>query len=288
MAAVLSISSTSTKTTASPTPSAPLADHAAQDFQISAGETIRRLNMAKEAMDRTRNRRLMLNIANLSPGNTNGTIFWHRLTKDITTPMKMLYDASATNSNGLLDVMYHLCVEYQTCTYISQNSINKYYICELNKTIGKTHIPDSQEDWNKLLVFTQSLIHSKKMDGRHVNAHKRSRTKIYQGASSIMHDQLMKDMVNNNQQSLGVLAGCFVWMLETKNMNREMVADHSNSQGYTTRYNNSTLLCRNLPPQPRAQTVTSSTLEVTSSDESEEPIIQEEEDVVDNWEDLLV
>ena len=129
------------------------------------------------------------------------------------------------------------------------------------------------------------MIHSKKLDAEGIYQHKRMKTKVHQSASSYNQDRYEKFLHENNQKKMGVLAGCFVWMLETKNMNRSY--EVANSVAGSSQYNRSTLLCRRKPvvksvPVPVSTTTTSDDEISTSNDDAEE----EEEEIPDNWEDL--
>ena len=260
--------------------SSPLSDHCDASFKQSYEDTIRSLNNAKASHDRTQ-RKFTLNLDTLKPENTKKCMFWKRITPDVAESMKVLYDTSVTGRGGLLDVLYHLWYEYKTCVYIDLVGINKYHICDMRSCCsGKLQLPESQEEWNKLLIFTQSLVHSKKLDAKAMFKHKRSQTRVHQSASSYNQARYEGWMLENNQQKLGILAGCFVWMLETKNMNRAY--EVQNSCSGTSQYNDSTLLCRRKPVVKTARPVSKPQVD-EEEEEVEVPALPE----VDNWEDLL-
>ena len=263
----------------------PLSDHCDASFKQSYESTIRSLNNAKASHDRIQ-RKFTLNLDTLKPENTKKCMFWKHINPDVAECMKMLYDISVTGRAGLLDVLYYLCYEYKTCVYIDMVGINKYHICDMRSCCsGKLQLPDAQAEWDKLLVFTQSLIHSKKLDAKVMFKHKRTKTRVHQGASSYNQSRYEGWMMTNDQNKLGIMAGCFVWMLETKNMNRAYNVQNSCSGTY--QYNESTLLCRRKPIVQAEAPVQSDPNEVETKEPSAEEVEVTAFPEVDNWEDLL-
>ena len=94
-------------------------------------------------------------------------------------------------------------------------------------------------------------------------------------------------MQKNDQVVLGALASCFVWMLETKNMNKAYEAQ--NSAAGSKRYNTSTLLCRRMPEPEHAPVQSTPEPEPEAAEEStsDDDVTPDDwEETVENWEDL--
>lgn len=252
------------------------------DTYVSTYES---LNRAKAMVDNGR-RKLALDA--LSPEKVRTCVFWNRLPTEIRDVMKALYDLSVTSSDGLLSLLYHLAMDpYRTATYVTARGINRYHLCDFQTS--KVPQPESQAEWDKLFCFTQSVIHSRKLNAKALHAHKKMKLKLHQGSSMSFQNFLQSAMETNNQVVLGTLASCIVWMLETKDMNRELVADRSNSQGYTTRYNKGTLLCRCMPKPEHAPVQSAPEPEPVAAEEttSDDDVTPDDwEETVENWEDL--
>ena len=93
-------------------------------------------------------------------------------------------------------------------------------------------------------------------------------------------------MYENDQQILGSLAACLVWMLETKKMNRTYVTQNSSAGSMV--YNTGTLLCRKKPVDEPEPQVSESPSVSSEDEENEAKVVPEswEDEVPDNWEDL--
>ena len=264
---------------------APLAETCERSFMDTYVSTYESLNRAKAMVDNGR-RKLALDA--LSPDKVRTCVFWNRLTTEVRDVMKALYDVSVTSSDGLLSLLYHLAMDpYRTATYVTARGINRYHVCDFQTS--KVPQPESQAEWDKLFCFTQSVIHSRRLNAKALHAHKRMKLKLHQGSSMSFQNFLQSAMESNDQVVLGTLASCIVWMLETKDMNREMVADRSNSQGFTTRYNKGTLLCRCMPKPEHAPVQSTPEPEPVAAEEttSDDDVTPDDwEETVENWEDL--
>lgn len=227
-----------------------------------------------------------LSIDSLEPKHKGRCIFWKRLPKNIQEQVRILRDYSVCSSSGLVDLLYNCAYEYQTTTFVDKSGINKYHICDLTHK-NNISIPSSTEDWAAMFSFIQSVIFSKQLSAIRLYRSKRMSTKLYQISSDSNQQALEKAMYENDQEILGSLAACLVWMLETKQMNRTYVSQ--NSVVGTVVYNKGTLLCRKKPadePEPQVNESPS------ASSEDEENITKDvvpdnwEDDVPDSWEDL--
>jgi hypothetical protein len=256
-----------------------LADHCERSFMDTYVSTYESLNNAKAMFE---NGRRELALGNLMPGNS--CVFWTRITSETRDAIKALYDASVSDSDGLLGLLYHMAVEYQTTTYVTARSINRYHICDFHT--GKLAQPETQAEWNKLLCFTQSVIHSRKLNAKALHSRKSTKTKLHQGSSMSFQNSLSKAMADNNQVVLGNLAACFVWMLETKNMNKTY--ETQNSAAGSKKYNKSTLLCRRMPEPEHAPVQSTPTPEPEAAEEStsDDDVTPDDWEEVENWEDL--
>lgn len=262
---------------------APLAETCERSFMGSYVSTYESLNSAKAMFDNGR-RKLALDA--LSPEKVRSCVFWNRLTMEVRDVMKALYDASITSSDGLLGLLYHCAVEYQTTTYVTARGINRYHLCDFQA--GKLPQPETQAGWDKLLCFTQSLVHSRKLNAKALHARKGTKTRLHQGSSMSFQNFLTTAVEKNNQVVLGALSACFVWMLETKNMNKAYEAQ--NSAAGSMRYNTSTLLCRRMPEPEHApvQSIPEPEPEAAEESTSDDDVTPDDWEEVENWEDLVL
>ena len=226
-----------------------------------------------------------LSLDSLEPKHKDRCIFWNRLPKDIQEQVRILRDYSVCNSSGLVDLLYNCAFEYQTATFVDKSGINKYHICDLTHK-NSVSIPSSPEDWAAMFSFIQSVIFSKKLSATRLHRSKRMSTKLYQNASGSNQQALEKAMYENDQQILGSLAACLVWMLETKKMNRTYVTQNSSAGSMV--YNTGTLLCRKKPVDEPEPQVSESPSVSSEDEENEAKVVPEswEDEVPDNWEDL--
>lgn len=219
-------------------------------------------------------------IDNLNPTKVSTCVFWNRLDKETAANIKGLYDRSVTNTAGHKDTLYHLTVEYQTCSYVSTN--DTYYITDLCDASPKP--VEEQTNWNKVLVFVQSLIYSKLLNGVKIHKSKRAKTQTYGGSSDYYQSHLMRAMYEDNQSVLGNLAACFMWMVMTPGMNKAYENDtsrYATTLSGTFRCNKSPLLTRRLAPVVVAKPKT------PQQEPVEEPVEQDKNDIPDNWEDSI-
>ena len=255
-------------------------------FKSAYATTYAALHNAKSRFDRTRNgkRAMALSIDSLQPKQVRTCPFWNVLPVHIQTIVKMIYDVSITGRAGLVDTLYHSAVEYGTCSWVAESGINKYHICDLevSKISAK---PVSSEDWNVLLRYVQGIVHSKKLDAIALHRHKRTKVQLHQGSTSSNQQMMERAVMEGNQNILGTFAACYVWFLETKNMNRSY--ESQNSIAGSTVYNTSSLLCRKkpivIPPKPTPVTVEAE----PEVEEKEVDVTPDDWEEVDNWEDLV-
>lgn len=259
----------------------PLADICNEDFKDAYKTTFKSLNAARSIL---KNR---FTIDSLKPEYASGSPFWRRLRPEVSMHLKVMFDLSVTSSHGHLDTLYSMAVDYNTCVWVS--SLNKYHIADLDD--AKNPIQD--EDWKKVLYFTQSLIYSKKMDGRKIYRSKRMHTKVFSTSSSFYQDNVHEFMYSNNQRELGIIAACFMWMVTTKSMNKSY--ETQNSAAGTMVLNKEPLICRNQPKvkeTPPSSTTTKTSEPATEEDEpaETEKITADDIDLsefeCENWEDL--
>ena len=259
---------------------ATMADHCDEEFKKVYETTYRSLNSAKAFHEGPR-RSKMLCFESILPKNVKTCRFLMRLDATTSTNIKYLHDVASTKGQGLVDLLYHLAFEYRTCTWV--DTVRKYNIANIQNRNGFTHPVDAQA-WDKLLVFTQSLVHSKQLDGRKICSHKRAKTMIHQGSSSFYQQALERAMMGNDMRTLANLAACLVWFLETPNMNKSY--EVYNSAAGSSQYNTSTLLCRTYTPPAEPEP----TVAPKEEEEEEAPVEEDETDdfgeVVENWEDL--
>ena len=255
-----------------------LSDICNDDFKTNYYETIRILNTARERHQRG-NR--LLSIDRLRPEELNQCAFMRNLPRPILEKVKMLYDMSVS-STSVEDMLYVLCVEYETCTYVK--SQQKYHVCDLNTS---NHVPNpvGEEDWTKLLFFIQSFIHSGKMKSDAMLRRKKIKSRIYQTKGNMFQTTMMKNMTENNQAELGSFCGCVIWFLETANMNKKYVVQNSNAG--TMVYNKGSDLCRKLPTEKKVPVIEKvEEVEEEEDNEAEKSVADNWEDVADNWEDV--
>ena len=256
---------------------ATMADHCNEEFKKVYETTYRSLNSAKAFHEGPR-RSKMLCFESILPKNVKTCRFLMRLDATTSTNIKYLHDVAATKGQGLVDLLYHLAFEYRTCTWV--DNVRKYNVANIQNRNGFTHPVDAQA-WDKLLVFIQSLVHCKQLDGRKIYSHKRAKTVIHQGSSSFYQQSLERAMMSNDMRTLANLAACVVWYLETPNMNKSY--EVHNSVAGSSQYNTSTLLCRTYTPPAETEPT------VAPKQEEETPVEEDETDDfgdVDNWEDI--
>ena len=253
----------------------PLADTCNENFKDAYKTTFKSLNAARSIL---KNR---FTIDSMKPEHASSSPFWRRLKPEVSTHLKTMFDISVTSSHGHLDTLYSMAVDYNTCVWVS--SLNKYHIADLDD--AKNPIQD--EDWKKMLYFIQSLIYSKKMDGRKIYRSKRMHTKVFSTSSSFYQDHVHEAMYSNNQHELGIIAACFMWMVTTKSMNKSY--ETQNSAAGTMVLNKEPLICRN---QPKATPPPPTTTTKTPEPETEEVTAEAADDIdlsefeCENWEDL--
>lgn len=253
--------------------STPLADTCELKFIQSFNKTYAVLRDAKQIYD---NPRRSLNLGSLHPNQVGkaSTVFWKRLDKLTTESLKNVYDVSVSSSSGLGGVLYSIAVDYQTCIQFADGS---FHVCNFTTSRSGLVNIDTQEDWDKLLQFTQSLIHSNAFHGEKLHKCKRTKESIFQGSTASVHNALTKAMYENDQVVLGNLAACVMWMADTKGMNKSY--ETQNSSAGSSVYNTRTILRRNyVPPAPVKAPEPAA--------EIPEPEEEEQMEVVDNWEDL--
>ena len=258
--------------------SAPLADNATMDFQTAYDLTYEKLGAAKTYVDRGSRKNLDLDM--LDPANASRTNFWRSLRPDVADVIKAIRDVIvASAGGGMLALLYHMACEYQTCVMMPNGT---YHIANL---AGKNTImrPVTSGDWDKLLVFTQSVIHSNKFNTARINRTKRTKTRVFN--MTTVNTKLQKAMLDNDQDTLGKFAACLIWMMETKNMNRSYVPDKGASIGGSFQFNKSTLLTRSYTPKP-VEVVKEKAPEPEPDQKPAEEPAQKEEDIPENWEDL--
>lgn len=219
----------------------PMMDCADAVFVKTYEDTYKSLNAAKSFHEGPQ-RRKTLSLESISPKHAKSCRFFLRLSAETATNVKSLYDYSATSSSGLLGLLSMLESGYQTCTFV--HKVGRYHLTNVAARSG-IMAPIDSASWDKLLVFTQSLVHSKFLDGKRICLHK-GRTAIHQGSSSFHQNALTRALDSNDSKVLANLAACIVWMLDTKYMNKSY--ETQNSAAGTFSHNTSTLLCRNYTP----------------------------------------
>ena len=256
--------------------STPLADTCEDGFIKAFNKTYRVLRDAKQTFD---NPRRVLDLGKLHPNQVSkaSAVFWKRLDKVTAESLRNVYDVSVACSSGLGGVLYGIAADYQTCIRFDDGA---FHVCNFTASRSGLVAIDTQGDWDKLLQFTQSLIHSNAFHGEKLHKCKRTKVSIFQGSSASVHNFLTKAMYDNDQAVLGNLAACVMWMADTKGMN--MSYEMQNSVAGGSVYNTRTILRRNYVPPPPVKTPEPE----VAPPELEEPEEEEEEEVVDNWEDL--
>ena len=260
--------------------STPLADICEDGFVQAFNKAYKVLRDAKQTYD---NPRRALNLGNLHPNQVAkaSAVFWKRLDKVTAGNLRNVYDISVASSSGIGGVLYSITFDYQTCIRLPDDGT--YHICNFTTSRSGLVTIATQEDWNKLLQFTQSLIHSNAFHGEKLHKCKRTKESIFQGSSASVHNFLTKSMYENDQAVLGNLAACVMWMADTKGMNKSYETQNSNAG--STAYNTRTILRRNYVPPPPVK-IPEPAAE-TPKPEEEQQEEQQEDEIVDNWEQLL-
>lgn len=258
----------------------PMMDVADATFVKTYEDTYRSLNAAKSFHEGPQ-RRKTLSFESISPKHIKNCRFFMRLNAETAANVKSLYDFSATSSSGLLGMLSMLESSYQTCTFV--HKVGRYHLTNVAAKSG-IMAPIDSASWDKLLVFTQSLVHSKFLDGKRICGRK-GRTVIHQGSSSFHQNALTKALESNDSKVLANLAACTIWMLDTKFMNKSY--ETQNSCAGTFSHNTSTLLCRNYTPPvaPEPAAPVREEAEETPENDKAEPEIEGFGDV-ENWEEL--
>lgn len=258
--------------------STPLADTCEDGFIKAFNKTYRVLRDAKQTFD---NPRRVLDLGKLHPNQVSkaSAVFWKRLDKVTAESLRNVYDVSVACSSGLGGVLYGVAADYQTCIRFDDGA---FHVCNFTAARSGLVTIDAQGDWDKLLQFTQSLIHSNTFHGEKLHKCKRTKVSIFQSSSASVHNFLTKAMYDNDQVVLGNLAACVMWMADTKGMNMSYETQNSAAGGSV--YNTRTILRRNYVPPPPVKTPEPE----VAPPELEEPEEEEEEEVVDNWEDLVI
>ena len=258
--------------------SAPLADNATMDFQTAYDLTYENLGAAKTYVERGSKKNFNLDM--LDPANASRTNFWRSLRPDVADVIMAIYDVIVSSARGgMLDLLYHMACEYHTCVMMPNGTYHITNFARKNTVMR----PVTSGDWDKLLVFTQSVIHSNKFNTTRINRTKRTKTRIFSMTS--VNTKLQKAMVDNNQDTLGKFAACLIWMMETKNMNRSYVPNKGASIGGSFEFNKSTLLTRSYTPKS-VEVVKEKATEPQPEPEPLEEPAQKEEEIPENWEDL--
>lgn len=206
-------------------------------FQSEYVNAYEALNVAKQRYEtgRFRMRRDVLSPQNVSG---MGQTFWRFLPKQFHETMKGLYDVSYGNSNGLIDVLSMMSYEPYLMTRWVANGINKYHICDLEQNGGIT-APMDDDGWLSLKTLVEALVAGKRLS---VKSNKKG-----SAHGTYMAKHMREAVEGKNLGKMGAFMGCMMWMMETPQMNRSMVADKGSSQGFEYVWNSSTILCRVLP-----------------------------------------
>lgn len=262
--------------------STPLADTCDDRFVQAFSKAYRVLRDAKQTYD---NPRRVLDLGKLHPNQVtkSSAVFWKRMDKLTAESLRNVYDVSVASSSGLGGVLYGIAADYQTCIRFDDGA---YHVCNFAASRSGLVTIEAQADWDKLLQFTQSLIHGNVFHGEKLHKCKRTKVSIFQGSSASVHNFLTKAMYDNDQAVLGNLAACVMWMADTKGMNMSYETQNSAAGGSV--YNTRTILRRNYVPPPPVKTPEPAAETPQPEPEPEEDEAQDPESVVENWEELLL
>ena len=292
---------TTTNTAVVPVPqrSPDYPSHCIATFEEEFKATCKRLQQAKQFQEKRV--RKNMTVYDLSPLKLNSSLFYNHIKNDkvLSQCVKLSYDMCQPFEYGLVGVLEQLnpyAVEYDPIT-----QKRKVFICQFEHTKSAGIRPlSSAENINVLIEFASAVIQSQFSNASYIKTHSRMRAKLHGHATDNSFRNTLVQACNNSTK-LGMLAkmcAVMIWMLDTKGM--QIQPFYHPGAGKHAQLSNGTLLIRkrNVLAPIDATTATSTSAQIpeednasSASDDSVTSLtplqdLQNDDDVVDSWEDL--